>query len=610
MTVEGGFLDGLDLSFTPGLNVLIGGRGTGKTSVIELIRFCLGVPNYTDDSAKRSLEHALAILEDGQVRVTLTTGENRVVVSRSATPDNAQKPRFLSPIIFSQTDIESLGLQAAGRLRLIDSFRTRRLDGNLEDNQLIASVQSLTVEMQELTREIENFETQLSVKATLEGQLKEIAAQEQELAAQSKTAKSWQVELQNINQQLSSLGVSSDIYARTTALLRTFAGKVDSLMTVPPTIERWPKEAGGTDKLADIRSGLDVAIGNIERAGGQIRSLVKQIDSISASVNQERIPLENKARDLRKTIEQLQQGAGAVSRTASQIREKLTQLKALASLKSEKLERLAGIQRTRGQLLDQLDAIWERRFKERLSVAERINSNLNPRTRISPVRSAQLTQYVSAISAALRGSGLRYSELSVAIAGSMSPRELIEIVELGDAEKLGGLLGTTADRAVRLITRLRDHGMADILTAHVEDDMQLELLDGTEYKDIESLSTGQRCTVILPIIMEHKDRALVVDQPEDHLDNAFVVETLVKAILNRGATSQLILSTHNANIPVLGNAAQVVVMGSDGRRGFISHKGDLEDETTVEAITNIMEGGAAAFERRAQFYKQHLTTDG
>ena len=72
ITAEGGFLDKLELSFSKGLNVIIGGRGTGKTSVIELLRYCLDVRNYTEESGARSREHALAILEDGQVRVTVT----------------------------------------------------------------------------------------------------------------------------------------------------------------------------------------------------------------------------------------------------------------------------------------------------------------------------------------------------------------------------------------------------------------------------------------------------------------------------------------------------------------------------------------------------------
>ncbi len=75
--IEEGFLDGLDVLFVTGLNVIIGERGTGKTSLIELIRYCLDVPGYTPESGKRSREHALSVLGGGQVTVTLaSSGES------------------------------------------------------------------------------------------------------------------------------------------------------------------------------------------------------------------------------------------------------------------------------------------------------------------------------------------------------------------------------------------------------------------------------------------------------------------------------------------------------------------------------------------------------
>jgi AAA15 family ATPase/GTPase len=63
--VEEGFLDGLDLHLDRGLNVVIGERGTGKTSLIELIRFCLDVPGYTPESSERSRDHAISVLGSG-----------------------------------------------------------------------------------------------------------------------------------------------------------------------------------------------------------------------------------------------------------------------------------------------------------------------------------------------------------------------------------------------------------------------------------------------------------------------------------------------------------------------------------------------------------------
>lgn len=610
ITVEGGFLDGLDVTFAQGLNVIIGGRGTGKTSLIELIRFCLGAKSYTDDSASRSREHALAVLQDGVVSLTVATGTNRMSVSRTATDHGASKLPFQLPITFSQTDVESLGLQSSGRLGLIDSFMPRRAVADSDDAKLTASVQSLTAEMQELTKELETIESDLSAKGALEAQLKEMAEQEQGVTLQSKTAQAKQAELQVINQRISSLTVSSDILGRAINSLQSFDSRLHSITSVPPAIERWPKEAGPLDRLAPVRTILADLLRDLQALTQRMSSVIGQANELSRTIAQEKQPLDNQARELRKTIEQLQQGAGAISRAASQTREKLAQLQALASLKNEKRERLAIIQNTRGKLLDSLDALWERRFRDRVATAERINAQLSPRIRVSPVRAAQVTQYAAALSAALRGSGLRYTELSADIASRMSPRELVELVEQGDLDTLANVLEISTDRSIKLIAHLRDHRIGEILTAHVEDDMHMELLDGTEYKDIEDLSTGQRCTVVLPIVLEHKDRVLIVDQPEDHLDNAFVVETLVRAILNRGSEAQLILSSHNANIPVLGNAAKVIVMGSDGKRGFVDNTGPLDDPPIVEAITSILEGGAEAFARRAQFYSEHSDING
>jgi hypothetical protein len=64
----------------------------------------------------------------------------------------------------------------------------------------------------------------------------------------------------------------------------------------------------------------------------------------------------------------------------------------------------------------------------------------------------------------------------------------------------------------------------------------------------------------------------------------------------------MIFSTHNANIPVLGNADRVILLGSDGTRGFVRHAGALDDPKSVDAITTVMEGGIEAFDKRAKFY--------
>ena len=107
---------------------------------------------------------------------------------------------------------------------------------------------------------------------------------------------------------------------------------------------------------------------------------------------------------------------------------------------------------------------------------------------------------------------------------------------------------------------------------------------------------------ILPVLLNTAETLLVIDQPEDHLDNAYVVDTLVRSLQARSAHSQTIITTHNANIPVLGDASNVIQLGSDGESGYELASGHLRDADVVDAITSVMEGGAEAFSRRASFY--------
>ena len=147
--------------------------------------------------------------------------------------------------------------------------------------------------------------------------------------------------------------------------------------------------------------------------------------------------------------------------------------------------------------------------------------------------------------------------------------------------------------------------MAGLLLAPLDDSVDFALLDGKDYKVTGHLSMGQRCTVVLPLLLAEDRESTLLDQPEDHLDNAFIVDTLVQALRERTSSGQVIVATHNANIPVLGEAAKVIVLASDGRQGFVQTQGALDDDGAVEAITSLMEGGREAFARRAAFYTEH-----
>ncbi|HEX9660497.1 MAG TPA: hypothetical protein VGA18_09355, partial [Rhodothermales bacterium] len=204
--------------------------------------------------------------------------------------------------------------------------------------------------------------------------------------------------------------------------------------------------------------------------------------------------------------------------------------------------------------------------------------------------------------AGIRGSGLHARNLVPQLTENMSPIQLAEAVESEDAAAIGQHANISLERALRVVEALRAAGTEALVSADLEDAVTFSLLDGRDYKSTEVLSTGQRCTVVLAIVLTSPDAVVVLDQPEDHLDNAYVVDTLVSSIARRSSRAQTIATTHNPNIPVIGDATRVTVLGSDGKRGYVIQSRPLLDQDTIKSITSLMEGGREAFLRRAAMY--------
>ena len=610
--VEEGFLDRIDLRFERGLNVLIGPRGAGKTSVIELLRFCLDSPAYTDRFAKAAREHALSVLGSGRLSVTLNVDGERFVVTRSANdsaPTVAQVSSFSPPIVLSQNEIEAVGLDARGRLLIIDGFRAERASLERREQSVLSSIKSLTLELREINAEIALIATRTKELEAARLQLAEAEAKAAEVERSVEAAAEQLQELDQLGAKLAALSVQASVFERTAAALRAWRDKAHRLIAAPPDIEAWPAVAEGDDPLGDVRLASEKAVDHVRQAEAMMAEALDTVEQLSAATRTESSRVDDQARELRRHAEELQEGAGAAARRLAELQEATSQLTALAELQAQRTARAETIRQERASAMDELESIRDLRFSERKQIAARLANELGPTIDVEIVRSGLHTEYASAIAGALRGSGLHYTKLAPQLAAKISPRELVDAIDQDNFETIAEVGGIAPDRARRFIDHIKDQGAGDLAAAPVEDAVVLRLLDGTGYKETGEMSTGQRCTVVLPILLRHTDQPLIVDQPEDHLDNAFIVGTLIHAVLQRPNTSQLIVSTHNPNIPVLGDAERVVVLDSDGKRGFAKTAGRLEDADVVTAITTIMEGGRKAFERRAEFYAAEFGPD-
>ncbi len=119
-----------------------------------------------------------------------------------------------------------------------------------------------------------------------------------------------------------------------------------------------------------------------------------------------------------------------------------------------------------------------------------------------------------------------------------------------------------------------------------------------KFDDLEKGSAGQKAAAILAFLLSHGSEPLVIDQPEDDLDNALIYDLIVKQIHENKNGRQLIIATHNPNIVVNGDSELVHVLKFENGQVQIDRQGGMEERCIRESICAIMEGGREAFDKR------------
>ncbi|NFG61365.1 TrlF family AAA-like ATPase [Clostridium sp. CMCC3677] len=157
---------------------------------------------------------------------------------------------------------------------------------------------------------------------------------------------------------------------------------------------------------------------------------------------------------------------------------------------------------------------------------------------------------------------------------------------------------------INVIKDLNNEQMAALNLFLPEDDIQVEYqLNGSKsYKKLENASAGQKTSAILTFILSDGTVPLILDQPEDDLDNHLISELVVEMLKKCKEKRQIIVVTHNANIPVNGDSELTIAMNSDSKKIEIYKFGTIENDDIRTEICSVMEGGEDAFKLRAKRY--------
>jgi predicted ATPase len=160
------------------------------------------------------------------------------------------------------------------------------------------------------------------------------------------------------------------------------------------------------------------------------------------------------------------------------------------------------------------------------------------------------------------------------------------------------------------IDKQKNDTLSSLVRIVPEDKVNIKIIESSEEIDINDGSPGQKSAAILAFILNSGDNPLIIDQPEDDLDNSLIYSLIVKSIRRMKSKRQIIIVTHNPNIPVLGDAEGIFILDRDsnGKVTFRKDKkaGCIEEKVIREGICEIMEGGEVAFKKREEKYLSYI----
>lgn len=608
--IVGGFLDGVSFKFSDKLNCIIGARGTGKTSVLEFVRFALNAMP-SDVASQRRIESLVANnLNCGRIEVTIETRDGlSYIISRTAFEDpivlNSNgsvaglkfSPALFRLDVFSQNEVENIAGRATSQLELLETFNQEELSKlNFEIDQTRDALRTNAKMQMVLCKQIGGLSDSIALLPGLDERLKEFSQINTEDAAI----------LNHANEQKSIRDREKTYVNNLYGIYNVTWEKVKLLKGCIGEQIFWY----GADGLenGDNYDAMQQMLAELNSCNTAIDAKVEDMLIIlSASWTRftsmrEALMLKHQQGevDFNKIVEKSNADKSRIVRRCSLERERNHLISQQNELNST-LRRQEALQKERTDNLRKLSDCLDKRFALRKEIVNRINTALMPDIRVSIKQFENHETYLKLIAEGLKKCQIQHNQVAKKISELLSPERLSALVRAGNEHDLMEAAEINPNQAKAVISTLRDEAfLSELEIVDMPDFPKIELNDHGTYKTTETLSTGQKCNTILPILLLESDRPLLIDQPEDNLDNGYVHNIIVNSVLKVKEKRQLVFVTHNPNIPVLGDAEKMLVLSSNGQIAHIHNSGTVDD--CKEEIISLLEGGADAFRKRRERY--------
>jgi ABC-type dipeptide/oligopeptide/nickel transport system ATPase subunit len=267
----------------------------------------------------------------------------------------------------------------------------------------------------------------------------------------------------------------------------------------------------------------------------------------------------------------------------------------------QKREQGEALTTERRQLLDEL--AQGRREESRLveEAARALRQRVGRRVRVVVNPLSDRSQVLELLQNAVRGQSVRRDQLDKL--SETPPSSLAAAIRAGADELLKlGCSDATAARIgampLSVVHQIEEAATPDAILIEVD----LGAPGNEQWSSVKKVSPGQRATAMLALALATGTEPLIIDQPEDDLDNRYIFDEVVSVIANVCEGRQVLVATHNANIPILGDAELVIAFDAVADRSVVMACGPLEEPTVAQKAREILEGGDEAFMARHRRY--------
>jgi ABC-type Mn2+/Zn2+ transport system ATPase subunit len=613
IVVRRGYLEDLELYLSPNLNAVVGGRGTGKSTLIEAVRYALQlVPASKDASrAHNSIIDANFAKEKAGIEITLTSfqqNSERYLVSRyygepaKVLDDSGNvlklTPRDVLPRVevYGQNELLAIVQDDAAKAALLGRFLP-------DDSAIKQEVHSLEHSLKQNRTEIDGLEGKVADIATKLEQLPALLDREKSFKKLGLEKELQQVKVREMERAyVSEVSKSLSSISFTLSKFETALEDID----LPEVPTDCPLEnlKGFTEIASVVKKALldsaEKARSAVAHAEEQFSTNKVAFDSKIATDEHSFNAAVDKLPTLKgKTVAQLLEEYRTTSAA-------IAKLKPLGAQKTAHETKLLSLNQDRANLLDQLAKARNTRWTDLGKAIKKLNKRLEGQLRVA-FEPGRVRSPLKEFFLACPVQGIGEKRLAwVDDAENISIPELVALLRQGSDALLGQFKASGLQKQVAdSFASLSPATLRELEEIDLPERMELLLnvsRDGETYREVRKLSTGQQCTAILHLLLLDNPDPLIIDQPEDNLDNAFIADHIVSELRISKTKRQFIFATHNANIPVFGDAEWIGVLKEEDGRSRLQASGSIDAADVKELAANILEGGREAFSRRREKY--------